>query len=129
MLKDEHGTLLLGYEKVLSHELNGAYWNIISNPLETVIEQRDPVKRRIQMTQLIQVGLKKTEMEANVKKGTGEAIQVVLSAKNMIDSAIQNVPQAALAWAGVGFALQVSLLLETENIDTNLFGDIPKPYQ
>jgi hypothetical protein len=25
MLKDEHGTLLLGYEKVLSHEFNGAY--------------------------------------------------------------------------------------------------------
>ena len=77
-----------------------------------MIEQKDPVKRRLQMTQLIRVGLKKTEKEANVKKEAGEAIQVVLSAKNIIDSVVQNFPQAALAWTGISFALQVSSLLD-----------------
>jgi hypothetical protein len=129
VLKDEHGSLLLGYEKILSHELNGVEWNTISESLETMIEQKNPVKRRLQMTQLIRAGLKKTKREANVKKGAGDAIQVVLSAKNMIDSVIQNVPQAALAWTGVCFALQVSLLVKTENIDTNLSEDISKPYE
>ena len=111
-LKGEHGTLLLAYEKVLSQELNGVNWNTISESLDTVIEQKDLAKRRLQMAQLVQAGLKKTEKEANVKKGTGKAIQVVLSAKNMIDLVVQNNPQAALAWTGVSFALQVSSLLD-----------------
>jgi NWD NACHT NTPase-like protein len=115
----------------LSQELDGVDWNIISESLlvETMIEDKNPVGRKSQMTQLIRAGLEKTEREANVKKGAGEAIQVVLSAKDMIDSVIKDVPQAALAWTGVCFALQVSLLVETENIDTNLSGDISKPYQ
>jgi hypothetical protein len=47
----------------------------------------------------------------------------------MIGSVINDVPQAALAWTGVCLALQVSLLVETEIIDTNLSGDISKPHQ
>ena len=130
-LKKDHGQLLLGYETILSQELDGVDWNTISKSqlVETMIEEKNPVERMSQMTRLIQAGLKKTETEANMKERAGEAIQVVLSAKDMIDSVIKNVPQAALAWTGVCLALQVSLLVETENIDTNLSGDISKPYQ
>ena len=130
-LKSDHGQLLLGYEKILSQELDGVYWDTISKSqlVETMIEEKNPVERKSQMTQLIKAGLEKTETEANVKKRAGEAIQVVLSAKDMIDSVINNVPQAALAWTGVCLALQLSLLVETENIDTNLSGDISKPHQ
>jgi NWD NACHT NTPase-like protein len=130
-LKNDHGQLLLGYEKILkilSQELDGVDWNTISES-QTIIEEKNPVERKSQMTRLIQAGLEKTETEANVKKGAGEAIQVVLSAKDMIGSVIKDVPQAALAWTGVCLALQVSLLVETENIDTNLSGDISKPHQ
>jgi hypothetical protein len=63
------------------------------------------------MGQLVHAGLKKTEKGAKVKQGIGQAMQVVLSAKDIISSAIQAVPQAALAWTGVCFALQVSLCL------------------
>lgn len=111
-LKGEHGPLLLAYEKALSREFNGVDWDTVSESLDTIIEQKNPVKRRLQMTQLIRAGLKKTGKEANVKKAAGEAIQVVLSAKDIIDSVVQNFPQAALAWTGVSLALQVSSLLD-----------------
>ena len=130
-LKKDHGELLLGYETILSQELNGVDWNIISESqlVEAMIEEKNPVERKSQMARLVRAGLEKTETEANVKKRAGEAIQVVLSAKDMIDSVINDVPQAALAWTGVCLALQVSLLVETEIIDTNLSGDISKPHQ
>jgi hypothetical protein len=130
-LKNDHGQLLLGYEKILSQELDGVDWNTISESqlVETMIEEKNPVERKSQMTRLVRAGLEKTEAEANVKKGAGEAIQVVLSAKDMIGSVINDVPQAALAWTGVCLALQVRLLVETENIDTDLSGDISKPHQ
>src|ERR1700722_770270 len=90
-LKSDHGQLLLGYEAILSQELDGVDWNTISESLlvETMIEEKNPVGRMSQMAQLIRTGLEKTEAEANVKKRAGEAIQVVLSAKNMIDSVIK----------------------------------------
>jgi hypothetical protein len=131
-LKKDHGELLQGYEKILSQELNGVDWNTVlskSQLVGTMIEEENPVERMSQMTRLIQAGLKKTETEANMKERAGEAIRVVLSAKKMIDSVIEKVPQAALAWTGVCLGLQVSLLMETENIDTNLSEDISKPYQ
>ncbi|KAN0072077.1 vegetative incompatibility protein HET-E-1, partial [Elaphomyces granulatus] len=110
-LKNDHGQLLLGYEKILSQELDGVDWDTISESqlVETMIEEKNPVERKSQMTRLVQAGLEKTETEANVKKGAGEAIQVVLSAKDMIGSVINDVPQAALAWTGVCLALQIFL--------------------
>jgi hypothetical protein len=62
-----------------------------------VIKQKDKEMRRSQMSQLIQKGLKKTDKEAKVKQGIGNAIQVALRANDIITSAIQSYPQAALA--------------------------------
>ena len=64
------------------------------------------------MEELVQTGLKKTEGEDKVKQAIGGAMQGVLSVKDIIGSALQPVPQAAIAWAGVCFALQVSSLPE-----------------
>jgi hypothetical protein len=61
------------------------------------------------MTQLIHAGLDKTAREAKVKEGLGMAVDVVLSARDMISSAIEAVPQAALAWTGICVALEVRL--------------------
>ncbi|KAN0075174.1 vegetative incompatibility protein HET-E-1 [Elaphomyces granulatus] len=110
-LKNDHGQLLLGYEKILSQELDGVDWNTISESqlVETMIEEKNPVERKSQMTRLVWAGLEKTEREANVKKRAGEDIQVVVSTKDMIDSVIKAVPQAALAWTGVCLALQIFL--------------------
>ena len=106
-LKAEESTLLMGYEKILSRTLN-ENGPSCGESRESTIEQKDLDTRQRQMKQLVDAGLRKTEREANVKHGIGEAVQVVLSAKDMISSAIQAVPQAALAWTGVCFALQVS---------------------
>lgn len=97
LLKDEEKKIVQKYERVLSQELLP----------EGSIEQRDHGKRRSQMKQLLQSGLQRTEKEAKRKESLGTIVQVVLSAKGMVDSAIQAVPQAAFAWAGIGLALQV----------------------
>ncbi|KAK1776004.1 NACHT domain-containing protein, partial [Copromyces sp. CBS 386.78] len=49
----------------------------------------------------------KTEKEAKVKESLGVAVDIVLSAKNIISAAIQAVPQAALAWTGICIALEM----------------------
>ncbi|KAN0075185.1 hypothetical protein V8E54_007796 [Elaphomyces granulatus] len=110
-LKNDHGQLLLWYETILSQELNGVDWNAISESqlVNAMIEEKNPVERKSQMTWLIRAGLEKMETEANVKKRAGEDIQVVVSAKGVIDSVIKAVPQAALAWTGVSFAMQIFL--------------------
>ncbi|KAK4196096.1 vegetative incompatibility protein HET-E-1 [Triangularia verruculosa] len=65
------------------------------------------LSRRHQMIQLIYTGLDKTAREATVKGGLGVAVNIVLLARDIISSAIQAVPQAALAWTGICLALEV----------------------
>ena len=114
-LKADKCTLIMAYERILSRERNiNASSSII---LEGAIEQTNQAMRRSQMFQLIQIGLKKTEKEAKVKLGIGKPIQVILSAKNTIGSVVQTAPQAALAWAGVCFALQVSFVHRNHNYE------------
>jgi hypothetical protein len=62
------------------------------------------------MEELIQTVLQKTERGDNVKQIVGGVLQCVLSVKDVMGSALQPVPHAAIAWAGVCFALQVSFL-------------------
>jgi hypothetical protein len=56
---------------------------------------------------LIRVGLERTEKEARLKKGLSDVLGVILKAKDAVDSAIQAVPHAALAWSGVCLTLEV----------------------
>lgn len=106
------------YEKILSRELKNGGSSSASDRQNT-IEQADRVARRRQMELLVRTGLEKTKREAEVKKGIGDTLQVVLSAKDVVDSAIQAVPQAAVAWAGISFALGVSQLPEAERKDAD----------
>jgi len=59
------------------------------------------------MRQLVNQGLAKTEQEARLKKDAGHVVDVVLAANNTISTALKECPEAALAWTGVTFALQV----------------------
>jgi hypothetical protein len=79
-----------------------------SADLENEISQ-NPDKRRMQMQQLVQHGLHKTENDAQVRQGVGDGIQAALSVKEVVDKAIQASPEAAIAWVGVCFALEVWL--------------------
>ena len=70
-------------------------------------ELEDPAKRQKYMEDLVKEGQSKVATASKIKKGVGDVARFVLSAKGMIDAAIQNIPQAALPWAGVCIGLQV----------------------
>jgi len=101
--------LLHDYEKVLSRKLVDKAKDADKN----VIDQKDLNKRRSQMDQLLEIGLKNTEKLAKTEKNIGYTVNVVLSVKNAIGSALQPVPIAALAWTGVSFALLVCYMPES----------------
>ncbi|EYE91369.1 uncharacterized protein EURHEDRAFT_518395 [Aspergillus ruber CBS 135680] len=113
--KDKPG-LVEAYEKVLSCELATPTASPVSNIQQNLIEQEDPELRRSQMRQLVDQGLAKTEHEAKLKQGAGHVVDVALAANNMISTALKVCPEAALAWTGVTFALQmiVNPIKETE---------------
>jgi hypothetical protein len=75
-------------------------------PQQNEIAQ-DADKRRMQMQQLVQTGLRRTEKDAKVKQGMEEGIQAVMAVKEVMDKAIQASPEAAVAWVGICFALEV----------------------
>jgi hypothetical protein len=62
----------------------------------------------MQMRQLVQDGLHRTERDANVKQGMEDGIQAAIAVKEVVDRAVQASPEAALVWVGVCFALEVS---------------------
>ncbi|BCR84754.1 uncharacterized protein ACHE_20212A [Aspergillus chevalieri] len=68
------------------------------------------------MKQLVDKGLAKTEHEAKVKQEMGDPVDIVLKLKDMIGTAVKPCPEAALAWTGVVFALQMMInpIKETE---------------
>ena len=69
---------------------------------------KDPTERQMHMKKLVEEGQAKVSTASKITKGVGDVAQFILSAKGMIDLAIQNIPQAALPWAGVCVGLQVS---------------------
>ncbi|KAM7187580.1 hypothetical protein V8F33_011136 [Rhypophila sp. PSN 637] len=82
---------------------------------------KDPSQRQAHMRKLVEEGQVKISRSSKIMQGVGEVVQFVLSAKTMIDLAIQNVPQAALPWAGVCIGLQI-LLNPVKATKSNLEG-------
>lgn len=107
--EDEAETALVqAYEKILSRHLrdrNPASDSDVDE--ENIIAQDDPGARRAQMKRLVTSGLAKIKRETRIKESLDKGVQVILSAKEIISSAIQTIPQAALAWTGVCVALEV----------------------
>jgi hypothetical protein len=97
-LKEQDSELVAAYEKVLSREL------AVAGTQSDAIETKDPRKRQAQMEALVQIGMNKLQGR-NVR--VERAVQSVLGVSSVIGTALQPVPQAALAWVGVSFALQV----------------------
>ncbi len=96
-LEQEEKELVDTYEKILSRQLQDGPGSPVPESQPNTIAQNNSDARRHQMTQLIHAGLDKTAREAKVKEGLGVTVDVVLSARDIISSAIEAVPQAALA--------------------------------
>lgn len=97
------------YETILSARLSQK----IAEPVADLASQhneieQNPEKRWAQMYQLVRDGLDRTEKEAKVKQGMEDGIQAAMVMKAVVVKAIQATPEAALAWVGVYFALEVS---------------------
>ncbi|KAK3942456.1 hypothetical protein QBC46DRAFT_426235 [Diplogelasinospora grovesii] len=84
-------------------------------------ELKDPGKRQMNMRQLVKDGLARVDTESKIAKGVGDVAGFILKAKGMIDLAVNNIPQAALPWAGVCVALQI-LLNPAKATKSNLEG-------
>lgn len=109
-LKIHDAALVEAYEKILSRKLSGQEFNSpVAESEENIIAQGDAYSRRKQMRNLITDGLDKTAEEAKIKSSIGTATEFIFSAKDIISSAVQAVPQAALAWTGVCIALEVMI--------------------
>jgi hypothetical protein len=71
-------------------------------------ELKDPIQRQAHMREVVEKGRAKISTPSKITKGVGDVAQFILSAKPIIDAAVQNIPQATLPWAGVCVGLQVS---------------------
>uniref|UniRef100_A0A093V477 NWD NACHT-NTPase N-terminal domain-containing protein n=1 Tax=Talaromyces marneffei PM1 TaxID=1077442 RepID=A0A093V477_TALMA len=80
-------------------ELNsfGSEGNKIGQNLET---------RSLQMQQLVQLGLERTQKAANIKGRIGDGLDVVDSLRGIMDQAVSASAEASIAWVGIFFGLE-----------------------
>ncbi|KAI1457056.1 WD40 repeat-like protein [Annulohypoxylon moriforme] len=104
-LRSEQPKLVDAYEKLLSSKLRSM--DSSSTDEANEINQTDWGKRQFQMNTLVKAGLEKNQKAATVEKRVQGVLQIVDTVRRLIDGAVQSVPQAAIAWTGVCFALEV----------------------
>ncbi|KAJ5116331.1 WD40 repeat-like protein [Penicillium angulare] len=95
-LKHDQPALLEGYEKILARELE-----------VEIIEQNDSHTRRSQMRKIVQRGLDKTEKETRIKQNLGQAMRIPLAVNDIMQLALKQCPEAALAWSAISLSLQI----------------------
>ncbi|KAK5989962.1 Vegetative incompatibility protein HET-E-1 [Cladobotryum mycophilum] len=107
---EETSELVKNYVKTLARVLkagNGPDASVSEGDVSN--ELGDLTKRQEFMKKAMDEGRKKFATSSKIMQMAGDVSQFILSAKAMIDVAIQNVPQAALPWAGVCLGLQILL--------------------
>lgn len=99
--------LVTSYVKTLTTVL-GIRPDIVSGA-DASAAMKDPTVRQTFMKKLVEEGQAKISTPSKATKGVGDVAQFILSAKKLVDAAIQNLPQAALPWAGVCIGMQILL--------------------
>jgi hypothetical protein len=105
---DDTARLVTSYVNVLTKVLAEKDTNTSTSGADVAAELNDPTKRQAHMRMLVDEGRKKVATSSKITKRVGDVVEYIQKAKDMIDVAIQNIPQAALPWAGVCIGLQVS---------------------
>lgn len=67
----------------------------------------DPDTRQDIMKKFVEAGQAKIATMSRITKGVGNVVEFIQKIKPIVDTAIGNIPQAALPWAGVCVGLQV----------------------
>ncbi|KAK1837820.1 nwd1 protein, partial [Colletotrichum chrysophilum] len=104
-LKRSESKLVEAYENLLSAELPGDSHTLAASAENHI--KPDPQERWHQMELLVQVGLQKTKKDAESKQKASDVIRVISPLKEGIGKAVQAAPEAAIAWVGVSFALEI----------------------
>ncbi|KAE9566315.1 Vegetative incompatibility protein [Colletotrichum fructicola] len=104
-LKRSESKLVEAYENLLSAELPGDSHTPAASAENHI--KPDPQERWHQMELLVQVGLQKTKKEAEFKQKASDVIRVISPLTEVIGKAVQAAPEAAIAWVGVSFALEI----------------------
>ena len=107
-LKQAEPALATAYENILSCQLQNGLGSPVPESQSNDIAQDDPDMRRHQMKQLVDRGRDKMARETKAKERLSAAVDFVSAVRGVVSSAIEAVPQASLAWAGVCVAVQVS---------------------
>jgi hypothetical protein len=110
-LKVEEAALVKSYVKVMAKNLQPEGTGAVDAVLA---KMDDPVERQLAMEKLVRDGVQKIARTSAVANGVGVVADGFLKAKSLVDTAIGNIPQAALPWAGVCVVLQVSWLGQSE---------------
>ena len=105
--KGADAAVVEAYEKVLSSRLDGTDPLAGSSALQPNRIAQDPAARAVQMRQLTAIGLQRTAKAIAARRVVTQGIQAVQAVKDVVSSAVQASPQAAVAWVGVCFALEV----------------------
>ncbi|KAF5522657.1 Vegetative incompatibility protein HET-E-1 [Colletotrichum aenigma] len=104
-LKRSETKLVEAYENLLSAELRGDSHTPAASAEPHIKPELQ--ERWHQMELLVQVGLQKTNKEAEFKQKASDVIRVISPLKEVIGKAVQAAPEAAIAWVGVSFALEI----------------------
>lgn len=119
--------LAKSYVKTLTKVLRAERASDVSVSEDDVLfELKDPMKWQEYIKKLVVEGQKKISTSLKIIEAVGDVAQFILSAKGMIDVAIQNTSQAALPWVGVCMGLQVSNHHSHLLALTNVYPDLLK---
>jgi hypothetical protein len=95
------------YEKVLCAELGAQATSAGKfDPVHGLI-YNDREERAAQMRELVDAGLKRSRKHMDAAQNVSEGIRAIFVFKGVVDNAVQACPQAAVAWVGICFALEV----------------------
>ncbi|KAK4233816.1 hypothetical protein C8A03DRAFT_38447 [Achaetomium macrosporum] len=104
-IETDNAGLVMSYVKTLETVLGANPGVAPDTKIST--ELHNPTKRQMHMRRLVEEGRAKISRASKITNGVGDVVGFVLSAKGIIDLAVQSVPQAAFPWAGVCVGLQI----------------------
>jgi hypothetical protein len=105
-IQSTYPELVAEYEIVLSTILGGPGFSAVTHSGHGPISN-DREERADQMRQLVQKGLERSRAQMDIAENVSEGIRAIFAVRGTIDTAVQACPQAAVAWAGICFALEV----------------------
>jgi hypothetical protein len=103
----EHPGLVKQYEAVLYAELSPVTLSAGKYNLGQWSISNDPDKRADEMRQLVYAGLERSRKQMDAAENVSEGIRAIFALKGVVDKAVQACPQAAVAWVGICFTLEV----------------------